>query len=121
MMVNLTTSTWRIFFKKICLKSTLLFTQMLIVSVAFGEPTQQKLTISGSNIPLQKVFQAIKKQIGFTVFYSNELINDQEEVSLNFRNESVETVLDYVLRDKDISYEIRTNRVIVLSRIIKPT
>lgn len=100
----------------------LLFAQMLlIVSVAFGELTQQKMTISGSNIPLQKVFQSIKKQTGFTVFYSNELINDQEEVSLNFRNESVETVLDYVLRDKDISYEIRTNRVIVLSRVIKET
>lgn len=121
MMVNLTMSTWWIFFKKICLKSTLLLTQMLIVSAAFGELTQQKMTISGSNIPLQKVFQTIKKQTGFTVFYSNELINDQEEVSLNFRNESVETVLDYVLRNKDIAYEIRTNRVIVLSRVIKET
>ncbi|MBX2923671.1 MAG: TonB-dependent receptor [Chitinophagaceae bacterium] len=117
MMVNLLTSPGRTLFKKSCLKLTLIIAQMLlVVSVAFCEQHPQKLTISGSNIPLQKVFQAIKKQTGLTVFYSNELINDREEVSLNFKNEPVEHVLDYLFKEKEISYEIKTNKVIVLSK-----
>ncbi|MCE7070851.1 TonB-dependent receptor [Dyadobacter sp. CY327] len=77
---------------------------------------QQKVTISGKNISYQKVFQAIKKKTGLTVFYSNELLNDKETVSLDFQNEDLETVLDFILREKNIGYEIRRNTVIVLSR-----
>lgn len=77
---------------------------------------QQRVTVTGKNISIQKVFQTIKKKTGLTVFYSNEILNDDEKINLDFQNESLETVLDFILRDKNISYEIRRNKVIVLSR-----
>jgi hypothetical protein len=77
---------------------------------------QQKVTIAGKNMSYQKVFQAIKKKTGLTVFYSNELLNDAETISLDFQNEDLETVLNFILREKNIGYEIRRNKVIVLSR-----
>lgn len=89
---------------------------LLVVPVAFGVQEQRKLTLSGNNITIQKVFQTIKKRTGLTVFYSNELLNDREKVSVDFREEDLGRVLDYVLQGKGISYEIRRDKVIVLSR-----
>jgi TonB-linked SusC/RagA family outer membrane protein len=80
---------------------------------------QQKVTISGKDISLQRVFQSIKKKTGLTVFYSNELLNDSERISLDFQNEDLEKVLDFILREKNIGYEIRRNKVIVLSRKVE--
>ncbi len=77
---------------------------------------QQRLTVAGKNITIQKVFQTIKKKTGLTVFYSNDLLNDAEKINIDFHNENLGTVLDYILEDKNISYEVRRNKVIVLSR-----
>jgi TonB-linked SusC/RagA family outer membrane protein len=84
---------------------------------AFGEQDQRKLTLSANNIAIQKVFQIIKKRTGLTVFYSNDLLNDQERVSVDFKDEDLTRVLDHVLRGKGISYEIRRDKVIVLSKV----
>jgi TonB-linked SusC/RagA family outer membrane protein len=88
-------------------------------SFAFGVQDQRKLSLSAKNIAIQKVFQIIKKRTGLTVFYSNDLLNDQEKVSVDFKDEDLTRVLDYVLRGKGISYEIRRDKVIVLSKVQK--
>lgn len=76
---------------------------------------QRKITVSGQGITIQKVFQTIKKETGLTVFYSNDLLNDKEKISIDFREQELEVVLDYILKGKNISYEIRRGKVIVLS------
>lgn len=105
------------FFSALRLKPLWLTIQLLLAaSVAFGVQEQRKLTLSANNITIQKVFQTIKKRTGLTVFYSNELLNDREKVSVDFREEDLGRVLDLLLKGKGISYEIRRDKVIVLSR-----
>ncbi len=89
---------------------------LLFASMAFGIQEQRKLTLSANNITIQKVFQTIKKRTGLTVFYSNELLNDREKVSVDFKEEDLGRVLDFILKGKGISYEIRRDKVIVLSK-----
>jgi TonB-dependent SusC/RagA subfamily outer membrane receptor len=98
--------------KWVLLTGFLLYTNLLY---ALQEP--QKLTISGSNISIQKVFHAIKKQTGLTVFYSDELLNDKERINLDFNEKELNEALEYLLKGRNISYEIRRNKVIVLSRV----
>ena len=74
---------------------------------------QSPVTISGSNIPLLQVFQTIKKQTGLTFFYSNQLLDDKEKVSLSFQDTKLEDVLAYLFKDKSISYEIRDDRLLL--------
>ncbi len=108
------------FFKRMRLASLWLTAKLLLVaSMAFGIQEQRKLTLSANNITIQKVFQTIKKRTGLTVFYSNELINDREKVSVDFREEDLSKVLDYILEGRGIAYEIRRDKVIVLSKIGK--
>jgi len=77
---------------------------------------QYKLTVKGESIALSELFAIIKKQTGLTVFYSNELLNDKERVAVNFKDASLEEALEYLLKNKNIAYEIRRNKVIVLER-----
>lgn len=74
---------------------------------------QTPVTITGNKIPLLRVFQAIKKQTGFTFFYSNQLLDDNEKISLDFKNTKLEEVLTYIFKDRNISYELRGNRLLL--------
>lgn len=82
-------------------------------SIALQE--QRKVSLSAKDISIQKVFQAIKKKTGLTVFYSNELLDDKEKITVDFKDEDLGQVLHQILKGKNISYEIRRDKVIVLS------
>lgn len=74
---------------------------------------QSPVSISGDNIPLLQVFKAIKKQTGLTSFYSNQLLNDKEKVSLHFDHARLEDVLAWLFKNKNLTYEIRGNRLLL--------
>ncbi|QNL49281.1 TonB-dependent receptor [Olivibacter sp. SDN3] len=75
---------------------------------------QHKLTIKGEGMTFNQLFQSIKKQTGLTVFYGNQLLDDNEKITVNYRNASLEEVLEPLLKQKGIGYEIRRDKVIVL-------
>lgn len=77
----------------------------------------QTISISGSNLPLGKVFNAIKKQTGYVVFYDQRLIN-QRVVSLNVKNIPLESFMQLVLKDASLSYSFE-DKTIVISRMVK--
>lgn len=77
------------------------------------------VTIKAENVSLADAFEMIRKQTGLTVFYGNQVLDDREQVSLNFEQKKLNEVLDYLLRDKEVRYELRRNRVIVLERVIR--
>jgi TonB-linked SusC/RagA family outer membrane protein len=80
------------------------------------KPASPKLSVKGTNITLQQAFQQIKKETGLTVFYTNLILNDKEKVSVNFNNAPLNEVLNYLLKNKNISYQIRRDKVIVLEK-----
>mgnify|MGYP003574874428 CR=1 FL=1 len=86
---------------------------------AQNQGSEVKLSLTGTNITLAQAFQQIKKQTGLTVFYNNQLLNDSERTSIDLKNVSLNTVLNKLLKGKNISYEIRRDKVIVLNS--KPT
>lgn len=64
------------------------------------------VTIKGEGIPLSKVFEAIEQQTQLTVFYSHNLLKDDERVNLDMRQASVSDVLNLVLKGKGITFTI---------------
>src|ERR1051325_6385755 len=71
------------------------------------------VNISGENISVSQVLRSLRKQPGLSFFYSNQLLNDKEKVSLHFRKARLDEVLDYLFRGRNISYELRGNRVLL--------
>ncbi|UYQ92120.1 TonB-dependent receptor [Chitinophaga horti] len=74
---------------------------------------QAPVTVSGKNISLLEVFQAIKKQTGFTLVYNNQLLDDAQKISINFKKAQLQEVLDYVLKDRNIRFDVKSNRIVL--------
>lgn len=74
---------------------------------------QSIVTVTGNDVSLAQIFRAIKKQTGLTLVYSNQLLNDGEKISLNFRQAKLDDVLAFIFKSRNISYVIQRNRIVL--------
>jgi TonB-linked SusC/RagA family outer membrane protein len=74
---------------------------------------QTPVTVKGDKISLDKVFKTIRKQTGLSFFYSNQLLDDTEIITLSFNNTRLEEVLKYIFNRRNITYELRGSRIIL--------
>jgi len=75
----------------------------------------QTVSYSGSNVSLEKVFDAIERQTGYVFFYNASLIKDARPVTLHLEHASLEEALRGSLQGQPLGYDIE-NKTIVISR-----
>lgn len=75
----------------------------------------QKITINEKNVSLKEIFNDIKTQGSFDVFYSSTLIDPSSKVTVNVQQGSVEDVLNEALANLPLTYSIN-EKVIVITR-----
>lgn len=78
----------------------------------------QKVTLNQTNIPLQKVFEEIRKQTGYQFFYADEVVATAKNVTVNIRKASIEEALDFCFQDQQLTYTISENTIIVKRKVI---
>ena len=66
----------------------------------------QKVTLNQTNVPLQKVFEEIRKQTGYQFFYVEEVMLTAKNVTINARKAGIEEVLDLCFKNQKLSYSI---------------
>lgn len=95
---------------------------LFFVQIASAQETGLKKTFSlkASQITVKQVFDEIKKQTGYTIFYSNNLIDGNETILADFSALPLDQVLDRVLKDKNIRYGLGQGDVIILEHILAP-
>lgn len=95
--------------------SRLLSVLMLLTlcSMAVSAQSTVKITIVSTNSTIAKAFSTIKVQTGLTVFYNNQLINDQEQIKLNFVQANLSDVMDFILKSKGLSWSIKEKFIIL--------
>jgi TonB-linked SusC/RagA family outer membrane protein len=71
------------------------------------------ITLKKANTTLADVFKSIKKQTGLTVFYSNNLLNDKEVVSVDFKNTELKEVFGILLKGKNLNYVVRDQLIVI--------
>jgi TonB-linked SusC/RagA family outer membrane protein len=76
----------------------------------------QKLTISGKNMSLRKVFNEIRKQTDYNFIYANEDLERASDVTLNMQNTSIKDVLDVCFAHQPLTYKIDGKMIIVKPR-----
>src|SRR6186713_165618 len=81
--------------------------------IAKAQTMESTVTVTGKNMSLLQIFQTIKKQTGFTLVYSNQLLNDGEKLDVNFSKVRLQEVLSYLFKDRNISYEVKNNRIVL--------
>ena len=78
----------------------------------------QKVTISGKDLPLEKVFSMIKKQTGYTCFYDYSLLQGKA-VSLDLKDVNIEEAMNACLRNQGLNFSITGKQITIQQRIEK--
>jgi TonB-linked SusC/RagA family outer membrane protein len=94
------------------MKLTLLFL-LLGLFTATANGISQTVTLTGKNIRLTKVFTAIEKQTGYTVFANKNLLKDARPVSLAVKDMPLKDFLDVTFRDQPVDYEINNKTIFI--------
>ncbi len=85
------------------LTGLLMMLTMLQVSAAVYSQT---VSFSGKNVKLKTVFNAIRKQTGYVVFYDNQLVKTAKPVTVEVQHASVDALLKTVLLNQGLTYSI---------------
>ncbi len=94
----------------------------LIVVILFAACIQvsargySQITLSETNVPLQKVFQEIQQQSGYDFVSTYETLKKAGNVTVNVNNVSLQRALDECLKGKLLTYVIIGKTVIVKSK-----
>jgi len=77
----------------------------------------QKVTISGKDMPLEKVFNMIKKQTGYVFFYDYNIFKGAKNVSLDIRDASIQDVLNECLKEQSLEFKILDKTITITRKI----
>lgn len=107
-------------FKRRDIRIFLLF--VLLLTSPMAVCAQHKISLSFKDTPLKTVLKEVTKQTGYTFIYSDYFsqMNNNVTISLNSPNESIENILNQLLKDKGISYEIKEQQIMLAPVSITP-
>lgn len=93
---------------------------VLLLSVAFihvyATGMSQVVTLSGKDMPLRSVFDAVKKQTGFVVFSNRELLAGTKPISFSVKQMPLAEFLTLVLKDQPFSYRLEGKLILLVQR-----
>ena len=75
-----------------------------------------KLSLNITNQSLEEVLGQIEDQSEFFFLYNKDLVDVEQKVNVNAKNESVKLILDKLLQDKDISYAVYDHQIVLTNR-----
>ncbi len=93
----------------ICL---LLFGALIQVSAASYSQTK-KVTVSGENLSFRDVLKIIEEQSEFSFFYNVNQLEAGKQFDLDFENESLESLMEVLLKDSELTYSVNDRLVII--------
>src|SRR5690606_28118056 len=89
---------------------------LIVISLSGFADNQNRsyyITYSNKEISLKDFFKIINKETKLTVFYNNQLLNDQEKVKVAFNKASIKDVLDNILKGRELDWEINNDFILI--------
>lgn len=110
-----------IYLKPKIFRALKLSTLCLILGVEAGFATEsysQKttFTISVQDQSVKDVFDYIEQHSEFIIFYLDETINVNRKVSVNLKDQRVESILDQLFKNTDVMYTINDRQILLSKR-----
>ncbi|MNJ95651.1 TonB dependent receptor [compost metagenome] len=92
------------------------FIIMLTLAQVSAASFAQRLNFTRKAATLKEIFTEIKKQTGYHVFYADEKVDVYRKLDVNFRNISLKSALDQVVKDQALEYSIDARNIIIKPR-----
>ena len=78
----------------------------------------RRVTVTFSQAPLESVLRTLRREYGVRISYSNTALNLSQPVTLSVQNQPLRAVLNTVLSDKNIGYELVGDQIVL--HAVKP-
>ena len=86
--------------------------QMLLAAPGYSQGNEQKIiSLHFTNAPIQKVFSAIEDKADVVIMYENTGVLKNARVSISIKDKKVSEVLDLLLKNKALRWNIRENMI----------
>jgi TonB-linked SusC/RagA family outer membrane protein len=76
-----------------------------------------QVSVSANNQKIKQVLLQIEKTNGYHFFYSDDYLDLEKTIDIKVKNESIESVLNKLFKDTDITYRINENKQIALTLV----
>ncbi|MCA5003997.1 SusC/RagA family TonB-linked outer membrane protein [Sphingobacterium bovistauri] len=76
----------------------------------------QKMSLNMKNVSLESVFGEIQKQSKYDIVYDQSLILSKGKINVDFKNATLQQVLDFCLKNNNLDYAINDNIIIIKSK-----
>ncbi|GAT62007.1 TonB-dependent receptor [Paludibacter jiangxiensis] len=83
--------------------------------VSFAAVSFAQITFSAKNQKIRQVIHLIEKNSNYSFFYNNDLPGLDKTITINAKNQDVESILKQIFQGTGISYKIDSNKQIVLT------
>jgi TonB-dependent starch-binding outer membrane protein SusC len=94
------------------MKLTMLLITIACITVS-AKTNSQTVNFSGKNVPLEKVFKAVKKQTGISVFFKQSVVENAKPVSIKVKNIQLTDFLEEVLKNQPLDYSIEGKTIVI--------
>jgi TonB-dependent SusC/RagA subfamily outer membrane receptor len=101
-------------FRMVRFTTFIFFLSLMQVMAVDSYAQMTKLSLNVENEQLEKVLKTIEDESEFFFLYNKDLIDVEQEISVDAQNETIKSILDGLLDGKDIAYTVY-DRQIVLS------
>jgi len=75
--------------------------------------SSQNITLKMSNITVKQAMDELKSRSGYSFVFSSADVDTGKKVSVSAENQSVDAVIEQILRGQELTYEIRDKNVII--------
>jgi len=97
------------------MKLTLMLTLFFAINAASAVYSQKtRLTLNLKSVTLEKAFDAIEKETGYSFFYHLDRIDLDKRVSINVKDKPITEVLDKILDFSRVDYRIIDKSIIIM-------
>lgn len=87
-----------------------------ICSASVKSQEADKVSVNAKNKTIAEVFTQIEQNTGYSIFYSNDIIDTNINVSIKADNKSIEEILNEVLEKTNNTYVISNNQIYISSK-----
>ncbi|HEY4786888.1 MAG TPA: TonB-dependent receptor plug domain-containing protein, partial [Bacteroidales bacterium] len=79
---------------------------------------ETSFTLNMGKITLKELLKEIKKRSNYSFWYNNNEVNDNAVVSVNVKDQTVAKILDIVLKDQGLAYNIKDRFVFIYKPVL---
>lgn len=101
----------------VIMKLTVVILLVSCLHVSAGVYSQSRITLNMQSADLKKVLSAIEKKTSYRFLYNQSLIPTDQKIDVTANNEEVLSVVNRILENTSLTYELLNNNLVVLKRV----